>query len=143
MPIGVSYDVPASYVTFAAVKAIAYTGYAVVLERWLGSTRAGPVVNVLLVGISRTLLGMAVGGAYLYLCLSLFTARCDESHVTYWMSLLPIRVFEWWLILRLFYKPERPRRVFIVAIVLGIIVSYLADIPAVFGWLCTGGLWVC
>jgi hypothetical protein len=137
---------PGSYVAFACVKLVAYSLFAVALNRHLGGRQ-----SALLVGVLRTLLGMAVGSAYFHL-LSV-TSDSDEflggktplMVFAYWMSFVPLRFAEWWLVLRVFYQPSRggdpwaeelhgrtliswPTRLKLIAA--GTVVSYIADFPA-------------
>jgi hypothetical protein len=140
MPAGIEYGNVASYVAFAVVKAGAYTAYVSMLHR-----RFQIPHNSVLVGTVRTAIGMAVGGAY-FVSVSLPTGDPPMELLglpLYWLSLVPLRVLEWLVLLRLFYRERLTRRQTTLSIVWGLVVSYAADVPAVLGWIAFGGLWIC
>jgi hypothetical protein len=140
VPAGIDYSSVGSYVALAAVKAAAYTAYAGILNRRHDGQHAA-----LVVGGVRTAIGMAIGGAYFWSILELTGKPPPEAlgFWTYWASLLPLRVAEWWILLRLFYPSASLGRRKLAPISWGTGVSYLADVPATLGWLVTGGLSIC
>ena len=140
MPAGIVYDNAASYVALGVVKAAVYTGYAAFLNLRLNGKHAAP-----LVGFTRTAIGMAVGGAYFWALLQITGRPPPETFgfLTYWATFVPIRIAEWWLLLRIFYLSRREMDRGVGPILCGVAVSYVADLPAAFGWLVTGGLWMC
>jgi hypothetical protein len=77
---------------------------------------------------------MAVGGMYVW---SVFrpTGRPPNEvfgFLTYWFSFVPLRIAEWWVLLRIFYLPRGDGRM-VELILWGTGVSYLADVPVAVG----------
>jgi len=135
MPGSVAFDSAASYAVFGLIKLGAYTGYSAIVKTWLEETKARAIT----VGAARTVLGMGVGGLYLFLLWDFW----QTAGWMYWLCLLPVRVVEWWLVLRLFFGRPRSKLRRSIAIGFGVAVSFLADIPATLGWLLSGGFCVC
>jgi hypothetical protein len=133
------------YLMLALIKFAAYTLYARSLVKRF--TPSQPVEDLRtarsygagLIGACRTLLGIALGSAYVGL-IGLFSDSGVHpiGPVLTWSGFFPLRVFEWWLTLRVFF-PRRPPRTSATAIAGGIFVSYLADIPVLFGFIVTAG----
>jgi ABC-type uncharacterized transport system permease subunit len=125
-------------VYFASVKLAGYTAAAAYLRRALPENR--PVL--VLVGASRTLIGLAAGFA------SVFLASFIQVHRAEWLFfvlLFPVRIGEWLLLIRLFYpKPgwSWPRSLKLAA--LGAGWSYVLDVPALLAMFALpGGAWIC
>ena len=125
------------YLTFAAVKFAGYSLFGLVLSRGYSVKR-----SVWAVGGARTLLGMAVGSAYFGLWYAF--SKMDIGRAPYVIGLVPIRCAEWWLLLWWFYDRAlaKPRLGWNM-VLLGTIWSYICDLPAILGYLLTGGLSVC
>lgn len=85
------------YILFTAVKLAGYTFYTLALNRAFFCKR-----RALVVGATRTLPGITLGTAYYFLWRATGT---DTHQAGYWIGLIPIRLFEWWLVIRLFYGP--------------------------------------
>lgn len=122
---------PSGFITFTAVKLIGYSLYALALNRAYSASR-----NALAVGGTRTALGIALGASYYY---SWRAFGADTHHIAYWAGLIPVRFFEWWLLIRIFYdrgfkNTSTGRRM----IVTGTGWSYVLDLPAAFGYLICG-----
>jgi hypothetical protein len=123
-----------AYAIFCGVKFVGYTAAAWVLRRVYGT--AGP--SVLLVGLARTLLGMAAGAVLWGL-----TIATELPQIA--MAGLPlVRIGEWWLILWFFFdrKLEAPGRDWLWAC-FGVLWSFALDVPALVGLLFIGRAWVC
>lgn len=137
MPAGLDYSSAISYGAFAVVKLAAYALYA----HHLGKDEAKPP-SAVGVGAIRTALGMGVGAAYFGVTRWLTHETPAEllGTMVYWASLFPLRVVEWWVILKWLYPNHRDLKT---ALLAGIGMSYLADLPATLGWLVTGGLSIC
>ena len=60
------------------------------------------------------------------------------------VALLVARLFEWWVLVWLFYDRDlsSPRQDWAV-VALGTVWSFVLDIPAAFGYFIVGGFWVC
>lgn len=135
MPAGVHNPV-IGYLGFCAVK---FAGYSFAAKLLSDSYRRSDR-NPFAVGGVRTLIGMAAGAAY-YGVWQLIT---DPGGIAYLIGLVPVRVAEWGFLLWLFYdhrlqQREKDWR----CIAFGTVWSYVLDVPALFGFVVTGGLWVC
>ncbi len=136
MPMGENSPV-AGYLAFCAVKAVGYTAAAAVISRIYSRTDR----NALVVGATRTLIGINVGAA-LYAC------RVDGVEFFYGTAsgiaaLIAVRLAEWWLVLCIYYdrNPSSPRG-WAVAVG-GSVWSFVLDIPAVIGYIIAAGVWIC
>lgn len=100
------------------------------------------LLHALAIGFFRTLLGMCLGLAYWWLLSRTFIS--DGEALFGLPGLIPLRIIEWWLLIWLFFdrKPGRQglgwRWVWY-----GILCSFFLDLPAVLGFLATGGIAVC
>ena len=138
---------------FAGAKLLGYSAYSKLI---LDNLEAAPKPDskkppAILVGVARTLLGMAVGAAF---GLSFFWIADhlqrdhysrDYSVFVFYGLLIPIRFLEWKLI---FIWLRRKYSWFLRhetgAIIGGILVSFLLDAIGVAAlWVLPGGAWVC
>ena len=136
MPGGITFDGTTSYIAFTAIKLVGYSWFGWYLDRLY--SKSG--LNFVLVGVSRTLLGMLFGAAVGLLGLITF----ELAMPFFLFGLLPVRIIEWWIILRVYYDrkgqdKERMRKY----VGQGLAWTFVLDIPAIFGFLATGGLWIC
>lgn len=136
MPGGLALDSTQSYIAFSVVKLVGYSLFALYLNTKYSKSNW----NFLLVGVTRTLLGMLfgvvvgiVGFWALELALTIFL-----------VALIPVRFLEWWILLRMFYdrKAEDKNKLW-EHVALGVLCSFVLDIPAIFGFIVTGGFWIC
>ncbi|MEE8170829.1 MAG: hypothetical protein V3T70_09800 [Phycisphaerae bacterium] len=96
----------------------------------------------LLVGLIRTIIGMMFGAAYWFLVGSTITR--GSIFIALLAGLIPIRIFEWWLIVWIFFNDRLQTASHKWRFVtLGTFVSYGLDLPAVLGVCVAGGLWIC
>jgi len=137
MPAGIE-SVPIGIATFGTVKFLGYSGFAWMIKGKFKECRSHPLV----IGGVRTLIGIGFGCAYMFL-FNLATFQGD-SGLLYYMGLFPVRMVEWSLLIWLFFdrKLEDPMRLLGFAVI-GVLISYLLDIPAFIGLIMTGGLWIC
>jgi hypothetical protein len=64
--------------------------------------------------------------------------------VTFLAALIPFRIVEWLVTLKLFYgASDRYPGSLMNNVPLGVALSFAFDIPAAIGFLMTGGLWIC
>ena len=64
--------------------------------------------------------------------------------VTFMAALIPFRIVEWLITLKLFYsKSDRYKGSLTNNVLLGVALSFAFDIPAAVGFLASGGLWIC
>jgi hypothetical protein len=138
MPAGVSNPV-IGYLGFCVVK---FAGYSLV-ARFIFRAYQRADRNALVVGGVRTLIGMGAGATY-YGLWRLIPDATAAGGIGYLCGLLPVRIVEWWLLLWLFYdrRLQQDRRDWR-TVGLATIWSYILDVPAIIGFLITGGLWVC
>ncbi len=134
MPMG-EHSAVAGYMAFCAVKAVGYTGAAAVISRIYERTDR----NALIVGATRTLIGMAVGAAiYAFHAIDTFDTMPKAI-----AGLAVLRLAEWWLLLCLFYDRQlSSRRGWGVACG-GTVWSFVLDVPAVIGYIYAAGVWIC
>ena len=133
------------YATFAAIKLVGYTAAAYAIRRYYAGSSSHP----LLVGAARTGIGLVLGAAY-GLGVAYAGSRLGDRAgpvaylVLFYGGLFPVRVVEWWLVIWVFVdrRVEAPWKGWTVAVV-GAVLSYLLDIPAMIGFIATGGLWIC
>lgn len=91
-------------------------------------------------GLTRTVIGMLLGAAVGFAGLISF----ELALFVFMLGLIPFRIFEWYLTLWFFYRnSENFRGSRTESIVIGIMLSFVLDIPAIFGFLATGGFWIC
>ncbi len=138
MPGGISSG-DHNYAAFAVIKLAGY-----VLAAWhLNRRYADATVHFTLVGLTRTVVGMLFGAALALLAYPLMVFD-GLGALVFLLGLIPIRVLEWWIIIRIFYdrslerKKEDWKYVF-----LGTIWSFALDIPALLGFIGTSGFWIC
>jgi hypothetical protein len=120
---------------YACIKISGYTFFA----RYLNRLFACPH-SIWKIGFIRTLLGVVLGLAHNAFFLSFFKVTMGraplggEDTLLYFIVLVLLRVFEWWLIIYWFYDRTLQRKnSMIKAIVLGILWSFILDIPLLAG----------
>jgi hypothetical protein len=125
---------------FPAIKAVGYTAFAVYLNR-IFSERPR---NIVAVGVSRMLLGLIFGTALAFLSFP-FVFVFGIGLLIYLVGLFPVRILEWWLILKAFYGGDPPLTLSNIKtpITLGVITSFLLDIPALTGLVYAADFWIC
>ncbi len=135
MPIGPSPTI--GLIAYSTIKLIGYSLFGRQANKWYKKTSPHPIIF----GAARTLLGVAVGIGSLFLLSSL----TSNQGTLFFVFLIPIRFFEWFLILYLFYERKNYsfKRISGYA-VMGIIWSFVLDIPAIMSvFIIPGGVWVC
>jgi hypothetical protein len=137
-------DPLAGYAAYSAVKFLGYSAYAKVLNHWFKNDSHSPWA----IGLARTLMGILFGAAYFFLLTPLSAAMrgfnwFDPSFIAL-PGLIPLRFLEWWLLLQIFFRSnERMDGISWGKITVGVIWSFILDIPVIFGAFVTGGLSVC
>lgn len=127
------------YAAFCAVKLVGYTVAAQVLAKVYAKKDA----KVLLAGLFRTLLGMAVG-AGVYGLSSWATNRGPGWEELYLLCLIPIRFGEWWLLVWLFFdRPLAHPGQGWAAVGAGTVWSFVLDVPATMSWFLAGEFTIC
>ena len=133
MPFGIKDPV----VGGAAFLAIKFAGYSFAASR-ISKHYSDSQNNIYAVGAARTLIGVLFGTLYFTL------ASVGVPGVLILLGLIPIRVIEWLLLLKIFYdRPLEKRSKAQDVVVLGTIWSFVLDIPAIIGFIAVAGFWVC
>ncbi len=133
MPGGIEHPVLGA-VAFTAIKFAGYTWAAVQLNRSLDMSP-----HPARVGALRTAIGLVFGS--LVWGFTLVVSPSALSNLAYFVLLPPMRLLEWWILIRWAYpRAPRPKRSTLALLVLW---SYLLDLPAAFGLFVTGGFWIC
>jgi hypothetical protein len=139
MPGGLANPI-AGYAAFTAVKLGGYSLAAVALNRKYPEAKH----NFALVGATRTGIGMAVGFVLISLAWPLVVFGGPVGVAAYFAGLIPARLFEWWLLILIFYDRARQTKQkdwrYAGA---GTAWSFLLDVPALVGLFATGGFWIC
>ncbi|MBL4764426.1 MAG: hypothetical protein JKX67_03970 [Colwellia sp.] len=94
------------------------------------------------VALTRTFIGMLVGGLYWLVLLVMFKVPLEIIIISYFSILLLLRYFEWYFLLWLFYKPLLEKTQHRGIMFKGIFLSYILDLPAAYGVIFTAGIWV-
>jgi len=138
VPAGIESPV-IGYVTFCAVKLIGYS----LAARMIALRYKRPDQSALVIGSVRTLIGMVAGAAYFSIW-SVIPFAAAAGGIGYLAGLIPVRIAEWKFLLKLYFGREgrdipRTRQI----IWLATVWSYILDIPAIMGFVVTGGVWIC
>lgn len=128
------------YFVFCGIKFFGYWAAAVLLK----NLYSGVEKSSAWIGATRTLLGMLAGGLFWLLIGGESGASRTDSEVIFFGTLIFLRVIEWWLLIWFFFdrKFVYVRKDWLM-VVLGVIWSFVLDIPAVLGLLMTGGFRIC
>jgi len=96
--------------------------------------------NIWKVGLIRTAIGVVLGIAHNAFFLSFLNVSMGRSPIggedtgLYFALLILLRIFEWWLIIFLFYEKKWPGNYRVVqGVLLGVIWSFILDIPLMLG----------
>jgi uncharacterized membrane protein YphA (DoxX/SURF4 family) len=137
MPGGITFDESSSYITYGIIKLIGYCGASLYFQSKYPNSNS----NFLLVGITRTMIGMLFGGIVGVIGL----IELQIAMFLFLICLIPIRFFEWWIVLKVyFYNPkDNDQEQNIYNLGQGVILSFMLDFPAICGFLANGGFWIC
>ncbi len=131
MPMGIK-DPVIGYIAFTSIKLI---GYTVFLHHVIKASENR--IPKYFMGALRTLIGVIIGGILGYVA----TNYLNEIVIYYLVALPFVRLFEWYITFLLFTNIQGKRRMNLSY--LGIIISFVLDIPAAIGFIAVGGLWIC
>lgn len=153
MPAG---GAPLGFVYFALTKFAGYTafcrwGIQPQMEYALASGESETPARVPAAwkaGAARALIGVGIGavvGLAFWRIPFLARNENDFSDYLFFSFLIPVRVFEWWLLLHWIYKTAPlSSKTRAVLIVVGILVSFALDaIGVAAAFVIPGGMWVC
>lgn len=142
------------FVYFAAAKYAGYTAFC----KWfigsqledtplLGTQGAAPLPSVWKAGAARTLIGLAFGAVVGlgFWSIPYFSTHDALAEPLFFVGLIPVRIFEWWLLLAWIYNafPVSPKRRALIILV-GILVSFALDVLGIASaFALPGGVWVC
>jgi len=128
------------YTVFCAVK---FAGYSLAAH-FLARRYERPQHSSVKVGAVRTLIGMVVGALYFGAQLAIASFTNHGNEVAYMVGLAPVRVAEWWFLIWLFYdRPLEHKRRGWWCVALGVVWSFLLDVPAIYGLLSVTRFYVC
>lgn len=143
MPAGISHP-EVGYVVFSAVKFAGYTFAA----HYLNQKIANQPKSIFFVGATRTAIGMIAG-----LIVKLLREAAEHFFsdsisgilvlVGYFLFLFPLRLFEWWLLIRVFFHDSSNNLQPLPLLIKLSIWSYILDLPAALGFIFTAGIWIC
>ena len=136
-----SFDDPVlGFATFATVKLAGYTAFCHFrLGRIFPERKANPI----LAGGTRTLLGVGFGLAYAAIVALVGSALQSGAIVPFALvGLVPVRLLEWWILLRLFYVQDW-KRDYRGELWYGVAVSFLLDFPSWIGLVVLGKTVIC
>lgn len=92
--------------------------------------------NPFLASLIRLIAGLIVGFGIMYF----FNAGREEIISIYFTATLTGRIIIWYSLLRILYKKIERQRLFW-GVIIGVVLSYLLDIPALMGlWFISGGI---
>src|ERR1700745_1758544 len=140
---------PLGFGYFVAAKFAGYSCYSAIVNRSESlQAENAPKPNALLAGLLRTLIGAAIGvllGISYWRLAARFSAIESLGVPIFFALLLPVRIFEWYLLWYLLYRKLQldngVRSAFIFA---GIIISFALDAVGTLARLVgPGGVWVC
>lgn len=139
MPGGPTLEVQ-SYLIFGGIKLGGYT-----LAGWfLNRAYKNSTANFFLVGLTRTVLGMIIGAGVGLAAFPVIVFLGGLGCLVYVLGLIPVRLFEWFVIIRIFYDRNQETRDKNWAYARsGTLWSFILDIPALVGFVSTGGFWIC
>lgn len=131
---------PLGLIAFPAIKAAGYTAFAIYLNRKFPSKPR----NIFAVGLSRMLLGLVFGTLLAFLSFP-FVFNFGIGILIYTTGLIPVRILEWWIIIKAFYGLGKPLAwsEVSVPIALGVVTSFLLDVPALVGLVYAANFWIC
>ena len=136
MPAGPGFTSVTGYMGFAVVKYVGYTASGLIFNKYYRDKRA----NIFVFGLVRTVIGMSLGAVVGLAGL----VTMELAIVTFMAALIPFRIVEWLITLKLFYsKSDRYKGSLTNNVLLGVALSFAFDIPAAVGFLASGGLWIC
>jgi hypothetical protein len=152
---GVFEDFEPGYLAFVGVKLVGYSiaGYA------LNRAYANLKRHFLVVGLVRTLIGLAIGGLFGWAAFVIgdrlpppYESRPEMWGITldewakalYIVALALIRLFEWRAVIWIFYGRESQQRkkAWLFALC-GVAWSFLLDVPAIIGVIASVGIHMC
>jgi hypothetical protein len=151
MPAGAA---PLGLLYFVAAKFAGYTAFC----RWAiqpqvdfaissgNAPSTAAVPNAWKAGGVRTLIGVGIGAVVglAFWSIPFFAHHDNLDEAMFFGLLIPVRVFEWWLLLHWIYKTPLSSKTRTVLIIVGILVSFALDVIGVVTvFVVPGGVWVC
>ena len=112
---------PLAAVTYATIKVAGYAGFAHVLNQMLDRN-----IGVWKFGFAKTGIGLAAGLAYFFAIMSIADGR-NFSEAQVYAGVSPFRLAAWGVALALFYGYRDRKALVILALVAGVLWSYLLD----------------
>jgi len=138
------------FIYFAAAKYAGYTAYC----RWGIQPQLDKPEDLFpqlpsawKAGAVRTLIGLVIGAVvgFGFWAIPRFSHHDNAGEVLFFSMLVPVRAFEWWVLLRWVYKDftlTNGQRTLLICV--GIVVSFLLDgLGILSAFVLPGGMWVC
>lgn len=97
------FSEPLGLLAFPAIKLAGYTAFAI----YLNSRFPDDPRNIFLVGLSRMLLGLVFGTLLAFPSFP-FVFVFGIGVLIYVAGLIPVRILEWWILIKGFYSFDRP-----------------------------------
>lgn len=141
MPAGAS-NPELGVIAFGAIKLAGYCLAAKVISK--AYQKKPP--QVFAIGLTRTVIGVAFGCAYMAALSSLSTESTDFDSIgaAFLIGLVPLRMVEWFILLVVFYDRRLVHRARAVDVIGGgTLWSFLLDVPAIVGLISVVGFWIC
>ncbi|WCL50645.1 hypothetical protein [Leptospira sp. GIMC2001] len=125
---------PGAFLIFILIKLLGYTGFSIYMTSYYDSHKD----KFWIVGIVRTLIGLAIGGFLINL--TSFTSY----GFSFFIAIVPIRIVEWWILIFIFFDRSLSMNGENWEIVYkGVVFSFLLDIPSIIGFFSIGELRIC
>jgi dipeptide/tripeptide permease len=112
---------PLAAVTYASIKVVGYAGFAYALNRVLDRN-----IGVWKFGFAKTGIGL-VGGLIYFFAMMAMADEKSFSEAQVYAGALPVRLLAWSVALALFYGFRDRKQLVILALVAGVLWSYLLD----------------
>jgi len=138
---------PLGVLPYVGIKVVGYSAFGLFLVRRakklsapLGE-REVVAPRPLALGVTRAIVGLMAGGVY---ALVLSRDVVDFSIPVLFISLAPLRFIEWLVVILILFPPElRSRRFVFLGSLIGMLVSYVLDLPGIGIWWLLPGVPVC
>jgi hypothetical protein len=131
-------------VGFAAFAAVKLAGYSAFCHFRLARSFPERNVSSLGAGAARAAIGVFVGLAYAAITAKLLAEVLPDALIPIGIiGLIPVRLFEWWILIKIFYARLPTERIEWRDLWLGVACSFLLDVPSWLGLVALGKVFIC